>query len=44
MFLPCFQEKGNLGLLGVLLLVVAVVVGRTDFDSLEETLALSLSS
>lgn len=30
------QAKGNLALLGVLMAVAAVVVARTDFDSLEE--------
>lgn len=38
-FVPFFQGKKNLVLLGALLLVVAVVVGRTDFDSVEERLA-----
>lgn len=30
------QEKGNLALLGALMVVAAVVVARTDFDTLEE--------
>ncbi|CAM9098450.1 unnamed protein product [Laminaria digitata] len=31
--------KGNLALLGALMVVAAVVVARTDFDTLEDALA-----
>lgn len=38
---PCCQEKLNLGLLGLMLIVVALVVKNLDFDSLEERVALA---
>lgn len=39
-----FQAKLNLGLLGLLLIVVLLVVNNLDFDSLEETYALGSAS
>ena len=35
------QAKGNLALLCGLMIVAAVVVARTDFDALEDTLEVS---
>lgn len=39
---PCFsafrlQAKGNLALLGALMIVATVVVAQTDFETLEDT-------
>lgn len=39
-----FQAKLNLGLLGLLPLVVLLVVNNLDFDSLEETYAVASAS
>lgn len=39
-----FQAKLNLGLLGLVLIVVSLVVSNLDFDSLEETYALASAS